>query len=159
MINGFIIFIAQYLFLIGVAVFVLYFVLAARKKKMARKTIFFGLLAFVIAYAIAKMAGYFYFDSRPFIVEHFIPLIAHENDNGFPSDHTLFISILGAILYPYNKRTSILVFLIALLVGFARVYAGVHHPIDVAGGIMIAAVASIVAYNLSGSINQYFARK
>lgn len=159
MINGFIIFIAQYLFLIGVAVFVLYFVLAVRKKKMAGQTIVFGLLAFVIAYAIAKIAGYLYFDSRPFAVEHFMPLIAHEKDNGFPSDHTLFISTLGAILYPYNKRTSILVFLIALLVGFARVYAGVHHPIDVAGGIMIAAVASIVAYNLSGSINQYFARK
>jgi len=43
---------------------------------------------------------------------------------------------------------------IAILVGFARVIAGVHHISDIAGAIVIVVVITSVAYPKIKNINQ-----
>lgn len=55
----------------------------------------------------------------------------------FPSGHTLAASILTIILlnkYPQNKVLSLL----PIIIGFTRVYLGVHYPSDVVCGILFA---------------------
>ncbi|WP_419188808.1 phosphatase PAP2 family protein [Enhydrobacter aerosaccus] len=64
--------------------------------------------------------------------------MAHTPDNGFPSDHTLLLSALAALASCWNGRLSLLLWFIALLVGAARVYVGLHHPVDILGSILIA---------------------
>lgn len=144
----FIIFGSQYLFIIGVLIFLTYFAWLWKKKKIVLRDLVFGFLALVVTYVTAKIIGHFYLNPRPFAVEHFIPLVPHIPDNGFPSDHTLLVSSLAAILYTYHKKLGITVFLIAILVGISRVYAGVHHPVDIIGAMAIAIFASFISYFL-----------
>lgn len=74
----------------------------------------------------------------------------------FPSDHTMLAMILG--LTPALVGAPIylvVVFLfLALLIGFARVYAGVHYPRDILGGIGFAIFFILTAEWLLSNITQ-----
>lgn len=112
-----------------------------------KKIIIFGVTAFPIIFLISRLVGKFYYDPRPFVVGHFAPLILHAPDNGFPSDHTLLSGALAAIIYPFNKKVSIVAWIFTILIGISRILAGVHHPIDIVGSIAIAVLAGLLVYH------------
>jgi undecaprenyl-diphosphatase len=98
----------------------------------------------VLAVVLAVIAGHLYYDPRPFVTHHLVPLIAHAADNGFPSDHALLTAFLAFTMLLYSKRTGVFLLVIALLVSWARVAAHIHNPRDIVGSFVIAAVAVIV---------------
>src|SRR5215510_2374500 len=136
LLNSFFIFGATYLYLLAVLLALRYFLPLPRQKK--KEIVLFGLITLPVMYVISKLAGLLYYDPRPFVASHVPPLIPHEPDNGFPSDHVLLLSAIASILFPFSRKTSATVFSLAILVGIARVYAGIHHPIDVLGSMIIA---------------------
>ncbi len=79
------------------------------------------------------------------MVEHVQPLITHAADNGFPSDHTLLTMTIASILFLYNKRLGIVLAILAVIVGYSRVLAKVHHPVDIFGSIVIAIIATYIS--------------
>lgn len=139
-------FIAQYLYLFSIAAAATYFLLRARpvQKSMIRC----GIIVVLCAYVISRIVAYLYYDPRPFVVGHFVPLIAHAADNGFPSDHVLLTGTIAAALWFYNKKLSGIVWAIAFLIGWARVYAGVHHAADIVGSIVIV-LMSMAIYHVA----------
>lgn len=54
---------------------------------------------------------------------------------GFPSGHAIFAFALAGLLAPYLGRLGkIVVYTLAVLNSFARVYLGAHNPLDVIAG-------------------------
>jgi membrane-associated phospholipid phosphatase len=98
-----------------------------------------------VAYVAAQIGGALYTDPRPFAVGHFRPLIAHIADNGFPSDHALMAAALLAAVALARVRWALMVLPLAVVVEWARVGAGLHHPIDVVGSDLCVAVGALVA--------------
>jgi undecaprenyl-diphosphatase len=94
-----------------------------------------GLLA---AYALARLGGMLYFDPRPFVSDGVTPLIRHAATNGMPSEHMLFVATLAMVAWCFDKRFGAALWFMAIMVGVARVLAGVHHPIDIATSSVIA---------------------
>lgn len=147
--NLIIIFFATNVFPISIAIFVLYVGYLWRKNKekclsLAR----LSLISFPLTYLLAKIAGYIIHDPRPFVVEHIKPLIAHAADNGFPSDHTLLTSVIASVIYVYNKKLGMVLFVISIAIGSARVLAGIHHPLDIVGAMVISIVAVYASWTL-----------
>jgi len=99
----------------------------------------------VIALALLKLGSAVYFDQRPFVTEHIAPLFPHAADNGFPSDHTLLSMLLAMCVLFYRWRWGVVLVAITLALGVARVEAHVHHPIDILGAVVFAAVAALLA--------------
>lgn len=99
------------------------------------------------------------FEPRPFITHPVHLLIAHPADDSFPSDHTavsfavvgMLLLTLPSLLTAAWKQRSILwrsqgwclllplvlmglSVLMACSIGIARVFVGVHYPLDILGG-------------------------
>lgn len=148
------IFAAQYLVFIAVAVAIA--ILAVRLWPRPRLWLLQWALAagllLILSYLLAQLGGALYSDPRPFTTSHAPPLLAHAPDNGFPSDHALLAAALVALVALVDVCWSLPLVILAALVDWARVGAGLHHVADVVGSSLFVAVASLVAVLLAPSI-------
>ena len=107
-------------------------------------------LGLVIALGIGAVLGKIWAEPRPFVADHFVPLIAHGTDSSFPSDHLIVLgAIVGACLIS-ARRLAMVGVALALLVAVARVYVGVHYPIDVVAGFMLGLVCAVTVWSVLG---------
>lgn len=85
--------------------------------------------------------------TRPYYVLEYTPLIPPVGDPSFPSGHTAASFAAATAIYAINKKWGIAAYLFAAIMGFSRLYLGVHFPTDVLFGAMVGmAVAKIVVY-------------
>ncbi len=141
--NNLVIFFAKYLYFFQIVLAAIYFFLQSRNKQ--KSIIILSAIFLPLAYIVAQVIAAFYFDPRPFVVSNFTPLITHAPDNGFPSDHMLLTSAIASILFVSNKKIGVIAWIIAIIVGVSRVYAGIHHPTDIVGSAVIVIASMWVA--------------
>ena len=134
---------AKYLYILVLIIALADFLRQSKNTKV--KMIALAIIALPLTYAISKILGYFYYDPRPFVQNHFLPLIPHDPDNGFPSDHAILVGAIASVWFYFNKRLSLVLWTIAILVGASRIAVGIHHPIDIIGGFIIAVICAFAA--------------
>ncbi|HET6816550.1 MAG TPA: phosphatase PAP2 family protein [Mycobacteriales bacterium] len=95
----------------------------------------------VLTFALGLAAAAAYKEKRPFQTHHVHQLIAHAPGQSFPSDHATaaFGCALVALLF-LNRLWGVLLVLLAIFIGFARVYLGIHYPGDIGGSFLCALV-------------------
>lgn len=71
-------------------------------------------------------------------------LIPHAADSSFPSDHlTLWWAVaFSLLLQREQRRTASVMALLGLPMAWARIYLGVHFPLDMLGAIAVAALSA-----------------
>lgn len=145
--NTFMIVVAKYFFLIPVLMPIVYALFQPRA--VQKRMLLLAVIILPLSYIVAKIGSHLYFDPRPFVVMHVHPLIPHAPDNGFPSDHELISAAFASILFVFNKKWGIAAFILAVFVGYSRVYTLVHHPLDIVGSFVISIVVMVaVVYGL-----------
>lgn len=82
---------------------------------------------------------------RPYVVHpHVLVLVSRANDYSFTSDHAAAAGALACGLLLSDWRFGAPAAVLALFLGFARVYVGAHYPGDVVAGLLLGAVVSVV---------------
>jgi undecaprenyl-diphosphatase len=77
---------------------------------------------------------------RPF--EH--QLGPSERTHSFPSGHTATAFAGATVLSAFAPRYRLAFYALACLIGFSRLYNGVHYPTDVAAGAVLGTLVALV---------------
>ncbi|HZZ99366.1 MAG TPA: phosphatase PAP2 family protein [Candidatus Paceibacterota bacterium] len=134
------IFCAQYLLYLAVVVVLLiwlrrHYLKTNRWRDLALVSIASAVIGRLI---VAEPFKLLYYHPRPYwVLSNVHLLLARETESSFPSGHTIFMFALAAGVYLYNKKAGWWFFGAAVLVGFARVFVGVHWPYDIIGGAVL----------------------
>ena len=93
-----------------------------------------------------------YFRPRPFVDLDVTRLFYPPTDSSFPSNAIAAAFGLAAAVWGVNRPFGTLLLIGASLYGLARVYAGVHYPLDIIGGAVIGAVVAVIVLRLRGLV-------
>jgi undecaprenyl-diphosphatase len=104
-------------------------------------------LAVFIALGFGQVITHLWPEPRPFMLHLGTQFLPHDPDPGMPSDHvTVFWSLACAALATRRFRACAFpLFAMGLLVGWSRVFLGVHFPFDVLGALPVAAAGVLTA--------------
>jgi membrane-associated phospholipid phosphatase len=99
-----------------------------------------GGLALAASEVIAAITAH----PRPFMVGLSPMYVPHDVEGSFPSAHTsLMLAVAATLLRVQGTRAGGASLAgLALLTGWARVYLGLHFPMDIAGSVAVAALTS-----------------
>lgn len=146
--DGLIVFFADYLAYILVALFFVFLGLRQGGRRDKLEVFWAGAISATVArLGVTEIIRFFYHRLRPFEIYSVHQLIA-ESGYSFPSGHAAFFFALAAAVYGYDKKWGAGFFVASLLMGAGRVAAGVHYPSDVIGGMMIGVVVGYIVFRM-----------
>ena len=117
------------------------------KTKLFELVTLFGSVLFswvcvvMLKWAVAAPRPFIYFDS-------IVPLFYYGGYDSFPSGHATFFSALATALYFYHPRMGIVYFFVALIIGGARIFSGIHFPIDILAGFALGFFTTFAIYHV-----------
>jgi undecaprenyl-diphosphatase len=112
-----------------------------------RKVLLMATASGLVSLLINQAIGLVWQHPRPFMVGVGNTLIAHVADSSFPSDHlTLWWAVAFSLLVHRSWRTlGTAMALLGLVLAWARIYLGVHFPLDMVGALSVAALGAWLA--------------
>jgi undecaprenyl-diphosphatase len=104
-----------------------------------KKWLAFGNLSLSVLFALLLnyILGFIKFRERPFVNLNASRLVNPMSEKSFPSDHTAVVFAASMAVFFYDKKFGSVLLFLSLLVGFGRIYVGVHYPFDILGGILV----------------------
>lgn len=128
----------DYVFYLGVIIY--WFIRTSDNRKMVVNT----LLSAAVALGVNNIIGAIYHRDRPFVAHHVIQLVQHDASASFPSNHAAAAFAVAASIWLWRRKEGSVWFVLAAVIGFSRIWSGIHYPLDIIGGavsgILIAAV-------------------
>jgi membrane-associated phospholipid phosphatase len=89
---------------------------------------------------------------RPYVALSFAPLIEPVQEHSFPSGHVSVLAALAFTAWRTRPAAGAALFAGAIIVGVARVLAGVHWPVDILGGMAVGALTALLVHVLMDRI-------
>ncbi len=121
-------------------------------ERAARQRSQIGVFVALTAMGLASLTVFWlnavYFRPRPFETLDVTLLFYRATDSSFPSNATAAVFGIAAAVWGVNRRLGTALLVAAGLYGLARVYAGVHYPLDVVAGAIIGTAMSYLAFRL-----------
>ncbi|MDN5819452.1 MAG: phosphatase PAP2 family protein [bacterium] len=107
--------------------------------------------ACLLSLALVQFVGYLLPESRPFVDHDVNMLIKHAADQSFPSSHATMAFTLSLAVFWFSRLRIIggAMTILAAVVGLARVFVGVHYPLDIIAGFGVSLISVLVVIGLS----------
>ncbi|MFH0937570.1 MAG: phosphatase PAP2 family protein [Candidatus Daviesbacteria bacterium] len=123
--------------------FVVFFavILFFTRNKAEKKSFIIAALGGILTFIFIQIIRIFIFEPRPFVTFPIAPLISTDMQS-FPSIHTAAMAAIAAT-YFLTKSKFFMVFLFCFIwIAFARIFTGVHYPLDILGGTVIGIISA-----------------
>lgn len=101
-----------------------------------------------LAYFISEILKFLFHTPRPFVALKEVSSLFTQGGYAFPSGHATFFSALAFSIFFLHKKAGYVFMAFALLIGLARVAAGVHFPVDILGGFVLGAIVAFLTKHL-----------
>ena len=101
--------------------------------------------ALVARFGVAELIRFAYHRPRPYVALR-IPHLLSDSAYSFPSGHTIFLFALAVAVYGIHKKFAYWLFAAGVLIGAARVAAGVHYPSDILGGAVLGTLTGYLVF-------------
>jgi undecaprenyl-diphosphatase len=102
-----------------------------------------GLTAFTLELTVYKLIKNMVKRNRPFVtVQDIQSLIKPPDRFSFPSGHTAAAVVMSTLICNFFPAFLMPSILFSMLVGFSRIYNGVHFPADIAAGGIIGFISA-----------------
>jgi len=103
--------------------------------------------AVLARFVIVELIRWVWQRPRPFVQNNVNLLLTH-NASAFPSGHAAFFFAVSTIVYFYNKKAGILFFIASFLICLARVFSGIHWPLDILAGAIVGVLSGWVVHKI-----------
>ena len=124
--------------------------------RMRRSLAIKACLITMLALGLNQAIGLAWQHPRPFMIGLGHTWLPHASDSSFPSDHMAVFACIGlTFLFGGALRLAFAVLTTSLAVAWARVFLGLHFPLDIVGAIAVAGVAYVViapAWRMTGNL-------
>jgi len=137
----------DHIFPVILALLVLGTLLLARKhsgREIAFRAIICVLGATLVSMIILYGLNNLFFRPRPFTTQAVHMLFYHNTDSSFPSNAATLAFTFAFGVFVYRRKLGALMLVLATLMSLARIAAGVHYPLDIIGGLLLA-LGSVLA--------------
>ncbi len=113
-----------------------------------------ALVAGLIALGVNQLIAMLWFHPRPFMAGIGHTYLPHVADSSFPSDHVTLLLSVGLALWTTDsilaRRLAGVLLAISPLVAWARIYLGVHFPLDMVGAFGVAISVLVLVNTIKG---------
>lgn len=135
------------------------FALLLLQEKNVRRRIFLfceaGVAVIISRGIVTELIRFFWNRPRPLEMLSIVSLVPHDSGGAFPSGHMAFFMALAVLVWYAYRAWGLWYIGGVAVVGIARIVAGLHFPFDIAGGIVIGAVAAIAVHRLLAPYNPH----
>ena len=101
--------------------------------------------ALVARLGIVALIKWLYVHPRPdLVLETINAVVVPGTGNSFPSGHTSFAFALATGVYLHDKKLGRWYLAAAALIGFARIFIGVHWPLDILAGVFVGVATALI---------------
>ena len=136
----------------GLTILAMWFVGGDAEDRMRRQVgVFVALTAVGLASWMVFAGNELYFRPRPFdaALGHDVTVLLYRpTDSSFPSNSAAVAFAAAGGVWLISRRAGLALFGVAVAYGLARVYGGVHYPLDIVGGAIVGLVAVVMARGL-----------
>src|SRR4051794_9007127 len=103
-------------------------------------------IALIISLCINYLFGIIHYEPRPFLIGLGTTLIDHRPNSSFPSNHATVCFSVALVFALYRHwRFAVADLLLGLLVAWARIYVGIHYPLDMIGGAITGLLGALLS--------------
>ena len=110
------------------------------------KLLFQSIISAGAGLTLSFILGAIFYRNRPFVNHHVYQLIKHSADASFPSDHTTAAFAVAMTFVLLGVRYRRLWVILATLIGFSRVWSGVHYPTDILAGVLLGTFSATIVH-------------
>ncbi len=136
-------------------IFFLVIIYSLKPNKDNRKALLLSILSLGLSLILIEIIRLFFYLPRPTIIHGITTLIPSPQEPSFPSKHTADIFCLVWSYLIYKSKITLFLLTAGILIGFSRVFVGVHYPIDIIGGILVSGVSVYFIHHLHKLIQKY----
>ena len=100
-------------------------------------------VSLLLAFAASGLFGILFDTPRPFVIGLGHTVLEHRPSASFPSNHALLFFTYASVLVVFGRQAlALAVAVLGLVVGWSRIYLGIHFPLDIVGAALLGGLAA-----------------